>query len=140
MDFEKKIEKYLYKLSLKSFRKGEIPVSAIIVKDNQIIASAYNCREKYKDITAHAEILAIKKAAHCLKRWNLNDCTLYVSLKPCQMCYEVIKQSRIEKVIYYLEKPESKKDYNKTNFIFAQNGNFSHTYQQLLSDFFQNKR
>lgn len=140
MDFEKEIERKLYKLALKSFKKGEIPVSAIIVKQNNIVSSAYNRKEKNNDVTAHAEILAIKKAAKSLKRWNLNDCDLYVSLKPCNMCYEVIKQSRIRKVFYFLEKPDFKKEYDKTELISTSTSNFSHSYQQLLSDFFQNKR
>lgn len=140
MDFEIEIERKLYKLALKSFKKGEIPVSAIIVKQNNIVSSAYNRKEKNNDVTAHAEILAIKKAAKSLKRWNLNDCDLYVSLKPCNMCYEVIKQSRIRKVFYFLEKPDFKKEYDKTELICASTSTFSCSYQQLLSDFFQNKR
>lgn len=141
MKFEiNKIEKLLHELAFKSFKKGEIPVSAVVTQGSKIIAKSCNCREKLNDITAHAEILAIKKAAKRLKRWNLNDCDLYVSLKPCQMCYEVIKQSRIQNVYYFLEKPEFKKDYNKTNFVGLNDSKFSCSYQQLLSDFFQNKR
>lgn len=140
MGFNKKINNLLYKLAKKAAKKGEIPVSAIIVNDNKIISSSYNQKEHKKDITAHAEILAIKKAAKKLKRWNLNDCTMYVSLKPCSMCYEIIKQSRIKKVIYYLEKPDFKKEFDKTECICMNDDNISYTYQQLLSDFFQNKR
>ena len=124
----------------KAANKGEIPVAAAIVRDNRIISCEYNKKEKYKDIMAHAEVLAIKKTAKKLKRWNLNDCVMYVTLKPCDMCVEVIKQSRIQKIIYLLDKLEYKHDYNKTSSVFYKNDIFQDSYQQLLSDFFQNKR
>lgn len=124
----------------KAKKNNEIPVSAVILKNDTIIASAYNKREKRRDITAHAEILAIKKAARKLKRWNLSDCELYVSLKPCQMCNEIIKQSRIKKVYYLLEKPSFKKEFDQTKYVYINDEHYSSTYQQLLSDFFQNIR
>ena len=101
MNMDPKIQKLLLKLAKRAARKSEIPVSAVVVNNNKIISCSYNKKEQKKDITAHAEILAIKKAAIRLKRWNLSDCILYVSLKPCAMCYEVIKQSRIKKVVYF---------------------------------------
>lgn len=130
----------LLDLAKKAKKCNEIPVSAIILKDNKIISFAYNKREKRKDITAHAEVLAIRKAAKKLKTWNLSDCELYVSLKPCQMCNEIIKQSRIKRVYYLLDKPSFKKEYNQTEYIYINNNQHSTTYQQLLSDFFQNIR
>ena len=78
----------------------DVPVGAIIVKDNKIIASAHNEREKTNDITAHAEILAIKQAAEKLENWRLEDCELYVTLEPCPMCAWAILQSRI-KTVYF---------------------------------------
>lgn len=140
MNLNNKIDKKLFLNALKATKKGEIPVSAVIVKNNRILCDSYNQKEKKHDITAHAEILAIQKAAKKLHRWNLNDCDLYVSLKPCNMCMEVIKQSRIRKVYYFLEKPYSKLDFNKTIFELKENQDFSSSYQQLLSSFFQNKR
>ncbi len=139
MIFEDEIWSLLIKRAQKAAVRDEIPVAAAVVCENKILSCCSNDKERKKDIMAHAEILAIKKAAKKLKRWNLSDCMLYVSLKPCQMCQEVIKQSRIEKVIYLLEKPEFKKDFSKTQFIINKNI-YSNTYQQLLSDFFQNKR
>jgi len=127
-------------LAKKAKKNKEIPVSAVILKNNIIIASAYNKREKKRDITAHAEILVIKKAAKKLKRWNLSDCELYVSLKPCQMCNEIIKQSRIKKVYYLLEKPSFKKEFDQTKYIYVNDEYYSSSYQQLLSNFFQNIR
>lgn len=135
-----KIASVLYKLSLNAYKKGEIPVSAVVIHNNKIISKAYNLKEKNNDITAHAEILAIRKAARKLKNWNLSNCDLYVSLKPCKMCEEVIKQSRIKNVYYLLDKLDFKHEYNKTTFELISNNDFGHSYQQLLSDFFQNKR
>ncbi|KOA19513.1 tRNA-specific adenosine deaminase [Clostridium homopropionicum DSM 5847] len=79
-------------------RLKEVPVGAVIVKDNKIIASAHNLREILKDPTAHAEILAIKKAAEVLGDWRLNGCEMYVTLEPCPMCAGAIIQSRIRKL------------------------------------------
>lgn len=140
MNFEDKIIKKMLKMAEKAAKKGEIPVSAVVINNNKIIAASFNEKEKTKDITAHAEILAIKKTAKKLKRWNLNDCILYVSLKPCSMCSEIIKQSRIEKVYFLLDKPDFKREFDRTNYSLLKSSITADTYQQLLSDFFQNKR
>ena len=137
---ENRIVKELLKLANKAFKEGEIPVSALLVQNGKIIAKTYNKREKNHDITAHAEILVIKKSAKKLKRWNLSDCDLYVTLKPCSMCMEVIKQSRIQNVYYLLDKLNYKHDFMKTNLCkFAYEQDIE-SYQQLLSNFFQNMR
>jgi tRNA(adenine34) deaminase len=135
-----KIEKKLLKLAHKAAIKGEIPVSALVIHNNACISLAYNNRERKNDITCHAEIIAIRKAARKLKRWNLGDCDLYVTLKPCKMCMEVIKQSRIRNVYYLLDKLDYKNDFSKTNLVLLENKELSASYQQLLSDFFQNIR
>ncbi|AJA46167.1 tRNA-specific adenosine deaminase [Clostridium pasteurianum DSM 525 = ATCC 6013] len=77
---------------------GEVPVGAIIVKDNIILARAHNLKEKLKDCTAHAEILAIKKASKILNNWRLNNCEMYITLEPCPMCASAIVASRIKRV------------------------------------------
>lgn len=130
----------LYKLSIKASKKDEVPVSALIVYKNKIIAKAFNKKKIKNDITAHAEILCIKKAAKKLKSWNLSECDLYVSLKPCSMCFEIINQSRIKNVYYLLEKPDYKHEFNKTNYKKMNNKEYSTSYQHLLSTFFKNKR
>lgn len=76
----------------------EVPVGAVIVKDDKVIASAHNLREILKDPTAHAEVLAIKKAVEVLGDWRLNGCDMYVTLEPCPMCAGAIIQSRIKRV------------------------------------------
>ncbi len=80
--------------------KNEIPVGAVIMKDGEIISCAYNQKEQLNSVIAHAEIIAIKKAAEKLGRWRLNDCIMYVTLEPCPMCAWAIIDSRI-KAVYF---------------------------------------
>ena len=89
-----------YKQAQKALKIDEVPVGAVIVKNNKVISAAYNKKEKLQDPTAHAELLAIKKACKKLNSWHLDDCTLYVTLEPCTMCAGAIIQSRIKKVVY----------------------------------------
>lgn len=81
-------------------KNGDVPVGAVIVRSGQIIASAHNMREALKDTTAHAEIIAIRKASKKLGVWILDDCQLYVTLEPCLMCFGAIIQARIPFVFY----------------------------------------
>ena len=84
----------------KAARKDEVPVGAVIVKDEKIIARAHNLREHKKDPSAHAEFIAMTKAAKKLGGWRLLDCTLYVTLEPCPMCAGGIINSRLRRVVY----------------------------------------
>ena len=88
------------KQAKKAAQKDEVPIGCVIVKDDQIIARAYNKREMKQCSTAHAEILAIEKACKKLSSWRLEDCDLYVTLEPCPMCSGAIIQSRIRNVIF----------------------------------------
>ncbi len=132
--------KILIKLAQKAASEDEVPVSAIVVKNGKIISKAYNKRNKSKCILGHAEIIAIKKANKKIKDWRLNDCDLYVTLKPCSMCNEVIFQSRIANVYYIIDKPENKKEYKRTYVRKLKNDNQSDLYINILSSFFQKKR
>lgn len=135
--FDEKIIEKLYNLSLKAYKKGEIPVSAIIVKNNKVISKAYNKRNKSHNPMDHAEIIAIKRACKRLHTWKLNECVLYVSLKPCDMCREVINQSRIENVIYFTK---NNKIINfKTNYKFL-DSSYNIKFSKLLTNFFETKR
>lgn len=80
--------------------KNEIPVGAVIVREKEIIAAECNRKETDNDVTAHAEILALKAAAKILNRWRLNDCELYVTLEPCPMCAWAILQAGIKSVYF----------------------------------------
>lgn len=79
---------------------GEVPVGAIIVCNDRVIAAAHNQRETLRDPTAHAEMIAITQAAESLDAWRLEGCTLYVTLEPCPMCAGAIVQSRVPRVVY----------------------------------------
>ncbi len=83
-----------------AYAAGEVPVGAVIVCNNVVIAKAHNQSEKLGDITAHAEILAITAASNYLGSKFLTDCTLYVTLEPCVMCAGAIKWARLQRVVY----------------------------------------
>ena len=83
--------------------KGNIPVGAVIVMNNKIISKAYNKKNSKKVSIYHAEILAIIKACKKLKSWRLNECDLYMTLEPCNMCLSAIGESRIKNVYYLLK-------------------------------------
>lgn len=125
----------------KNIKKDELPIAAAIVKDNKIISIAKNKKNIENNALKHAEIICISKTAKKLKRWNLSDCDLYVTLEPCEMCRCLIKESRIKKVYYLLPKLESKKSYNKTEFIEVESTtNTKEKYKKILQKFFINKR
>ena len=88
------------RLAGKAYREGEIPVGAVIVQKNKIIGRGYNQRERLKDPTAHAEILAITAAAGTLEDWRLTGCTLYVTKEPCSMCAGAINNSRMRLLVF----------------------------------------
>ena len=90
--------KQALKEAQKAYRKLEVPVGAVIVKEGKIIARAHNQKETKTDTTKHAEILAIQKASKKLKSWRLIDCDMYVTLEPCTMCAGAIINSRIKKI------------------------------------------
>lgn len=80
--------------------RDDVPVGAIILKDGKIIASAHNLKEETQDVTAHAEIIAIKEAQSKIGSWHLDNCEMYVTLEPCPMCGWAIMQARI-KTLYF---------------------------------------
>ena len=129
----------------KAYKKGEVPIGAVIVKNNKIISRAYNQKEKNKIATHHAEILAINKACKKINNWRLIDCTLYVTVEPCLMCCGAIIQSRIKKVVYGI----SNKNYGgvesinttlKNTNITVENGIMQDECLNLLRKFFNEKR
>ncbi|MGB2256579.1 MAG: nucleoside deaminase [Flavobacteriaceae bacterium] len=89
-----------------AFEKGEVPVGAVIVVDNKIIARAHNLTELLNDVTAHAEMQAITSASNFLGGKYLHNCTLYVTLEPCQMCGGALFWSQISNVVYGASDPE----------------------------------
>ena len=94
--------KIAYEEAKKAYKKGEIPVGCVIVdeQDGKILAKAHNLRDNTNITVNHAEIIAIIKANKVIKNWRLVNCIMYSTLKPCEMCMEVIKSSKIKNVIY----------------------------------------
>ena len=89
-----------FALKLVRDEKDEVPISALIVKDDKLISQAVNSMESQSDPTCHAEMMAIKEACKVIGDWRLNDCTLYTTLEPCCMCTGAIINSRIKKVVF----------------------------------------
>ena len=88
------------RLAEKAFSNGEVPVGAVVVKDNKIIGQGYNQKERLNDSTAHAEIIAITAASSTINDWRLNDCSIYVTKEPCPMCAGAIINSRLKSLFF----------------------------------------
>ncbi len=129
------IFKELIKLAKKSLTKDEVPIGALIVDNNQqIVARGFNNKETNNNVLDHAEIIAIKKLAKKIKSWKLNDYILYTTLEPCDLCKEVIKVSRIKKVIYFAK--QNKKINYKTKWEFNKKNEAS----SLITKYFKTKK
>lgn len=137
------------KQAKKAQEKDEVPIGCVIVKDNKIIARAYNKREMKQCSTAHAEILAIEKACKKLGTWRLEGCELYVTLEPCPMCSGAIIQSRIDQVVFGAYDPKGGcmgsnmnitevKGFN--HYPRIEGGLLKDECAKLLKDFFKAKR
>ena len=85
----------------------DVPVGAVVIRDGTVIASRHNERELTGDPTAHAEVLALRDAAHHIGHWRLDDCTLVVTLEPCAMCAGAIVHCRLDRVVYGLSDPKA---------------------------------
>lgn len=135
--------------AIKAQEIGEVPIGAIIVKGDQVIASAFNLREKNQQSIAHAEILAIDEACRALGSWRLDEVTLYVTLEPCPMCAGAIVLSRVKRVVYGA--PDPKAGCAGTLMNLLQEERFNHQVEvtrgieeaacsSLLSQFFRELR
>lgn len=145
----KEYMKIALKEAQKAYNKLEVPVGAIIVKDEKIIAKAFNEKETKYDTTRHAEILAIQKASKKLKSWRLNDCDMYVTLEPCSMCAGALIQSRIRKV--YIGAMDEKtgscgsvlnllEDYKFNHKVEIEYNICKEECEKILKDFFKDLR
>lgn len=90
-----------------AYAKGEIPIGAIAVHQDQIIARGHNCKESERDPTAHAEMIALRKAARALGGWRLLQVTLYCTMEPCPMCAGAMVQARLPRLVYAVEDPKA---------------------------------
>ena len=123
----------------KAFKNNEVPVGAVIVKNNKIIAKAYKRREKTKNVINHAEIIAITKACKKTKNWRLDDCEIYITMEPCMMCSGAIQQSRIKKIIYGVKNEKYGYSSNLKNIeIISQV--CENECKNLVQSFFKKKR
>ena len=107
MTEDERYMKEAIKQAKKAYALDEVPIGCVIVQDNKIIARGYNRRNTDKNALAHAEISAIKKARKKPGDWRLEDCTMYVTLEPCQMCAGAIVQSRMKKVVIGAMNPKA---------------------------------
>ena len=129
--------------------EGEIPVGCVIVRDGQLVARGHNLREQTGDPTAHAEVVAIRRAAQALGCWKLEGCTMYVTLEPCPMCAGAISQARISRLIYGASDPaygcagsvyRIPEDPACNHFCTCDGGVREAECRSLLERFFQNQR
>lgn len=126
-----------------AFNKGEVPIGAVITVNNQIIARAHNLTEALNDVTAHAEMQAITAAANYLGGKYLHDCTLYVTIEPCQMCAGALFWSQISNIVYGARDEQrgcialNTKLHPKTKLV---GGIMENECSQLLKRFFVEKR
>ena len=146
---EEKFMEEALKEAGKAYKKLEVPIGAVIVKEGKIIARGHNQKEEKQDTTMHAEIIAIKKASKKLNNWRLNDCELYVTLEPCPMCAGAIVNSRFKKI--YIGATDEKngacgsvsnilEEYKQNFRVEAENGIKHIECEKILKDFFKELR
>ena len=129
--------------------RGEVPVGAVVARGGEVLAVAANEREATNDPTAHAELLAIRRAANALGGWRLTGCTLYSSLEPCPMCAGAAHAARVDRLVYAA--PDPKAGYAGTLHDVPADARLNHTIAvekglleaeaaEMLRDFFRNRR
>lgn len=133
----KKILKKLKSNNIKAIKNNDVPVSCIIIKNDTIVSTSYNKKNKKNNPICHAEINAIIKAAKVTNSWNLNGCELYVTLEPCEMCKKVIEEARIKRVYYILD---NTKKINNTTLYNKLNIPEEKYFKEEFKNFFENVR
>ena len=132
-----------------AFEHNEVPVGAVVVHEERVIAQAYNQREALNDPTAHAEMIAITQAAEALGSWRLSECTLYVTLEPCPMCAGAIVQARLPTVLFGTADPKGggcqslyaiTNDERLNHRSVVIGGVLEHECSKILTEFFQKQR
>ncbi|WP_053217679.1 tRNA adenosine(34) deaminase TadA [Virgibacillus senegalensis] len=146
-------DQYYMELAINEAKKaeqlGEVPIGAVIVHEEQVIATSFNLRESLQTTASHAELIAIDKANEAVGSWRLENCTLYVTLEPCPMCAGAIIQSRIPRVVFGAYDPKAGCAGTLMNLL--EDNRFNHVAEvrggvleeacgQMLTDFFRNLR
>ena len=135
--------KLAYKYAKLAYEKDEVPVGAVIVKNNIVLAKSYNLVETLTDVTAHAEMISITSATNKINSKYLVDCTLYVTLEPCVMCFEALIMSRISKIVYSVSDPKKggiSTQLKKKHKILITSGILEKESLDLIQRFFKKKR
>jgi len=135
--------KLAYKYAKLAYEKDEVPVGAVIVKNNIILAKSYNLVETLTDVTAHAEMISITSATNKINSKYLVDCTLYVTLEPCVMCFEALIMSRISRIVYSVSDPKKggiSTQLKKKHKILISSGILQKESLDLIQRFFKKKR
>lgn len=120
----------------RAYSNKEVPIGAVIVYQDRIIARAHNQVERLRDPTAHAEMLAITQAANFLRNWRLLNTQIYVTLKPCEMCLAALTLARVEKIIYGGERGKSSSEKKPK----LEGGVLAEECQKIVEDFFRSLR
>ena len=102
-----RLMRHALKEARRAAEKGEVPVGAVVARRGEILATAHNQRETTKDPTSHAELLALRRAAHRLGAWRLTGCTLYATLEPCPMCAGALHAARVSRLVYAASDPKA---------------------------------
>ena len=139
VSMEEKIYRILEKDLKRALKHNEVPVAALIMHNDKVLAHSYNKKNKSNNVLDHAEIICINKASKKIKTWHLDDCKMFVTLQPCSICDAVIKNSHIKEVKYFLEKETNKKEYYKTRYK-KENNDMSDISKKYIEKFFANKR
>ena len=128
---------------------GDVPVGAVIVRGDEVLASAGNGRERFQDPTAHAEVLSLRAAARRTGSWRLDDCTLFVTLEPCAMCAGAIVLARVERVVFGAADPKAGfagslgdllRDARLNHRVELTSGVLAEECGDVLRDFFRTRR
>jgi tRNA(adenine34) deaminase len=136
-------------LAKKAYSMNEVPVGAVITQNNRIIGEGYNQSITNNDPTAHAEIVAIRAASHCVQNYRLTDCNMYVTLEPCTMCAGALVHSRFKKVFFSTSEPRAGAIISNLKFLDQDFLNHKVEYEfgilekessNLLQNFFKQKR
>ena len=139
--------KYALREAEKAFKMDEVPIGAILVKNDIVVGRGYNQIESLNDPTAHAEIIAITSASNTIGDWRLNDCSIYVTKEPCLMCFGSIINSRISNLYFGLEDKEkgfSNSVYTSKRLVkhlkYSEGGILDLDSKEMLQKFFFKKR
>ena len=125
----------------KASEEGNVPVGAVIVKNNEIIASCHNTKNTSNIAINHAEILCIIEASKTINSWYLNECEIYVTLKPCEMCMAALAEARINKIYYLLDSNyEENLSKNINNIKIIKINEYESKYNKMVSEFFEKLR